>query len=236
MIKIAVCDDDAPFLDMLEKHVDDYARRRHRDMRVHCFDSHTHFWAAYTLDAYHIVLLDMVMPGQNGVELARKVFTHNRNCVIAFMSASPDFAVEGYGVNAVSYLLKPATPEKLDHMLDRCMERYAELHSRSLVFKLAGAAKKVETSSIRFIESRNKQIHVHCRDEVMVVPGKLSDLLATLPPNFVQTHKSYVVNLDCAAAMNRDELTLAGGMRIPVSRQFHKEASKRYLDHVSAEA
>lgn len=235
MIKIAVCDDDVPFLGVLEAHVGDYARRRQRNICVHCYDNPTHFWAAYTLDAYHIVLLDMVMPGQNGAELARKVFTHNRNCVIAFMSVSPDFAVEGYGVNAVSYLLKPASPEKLDHMLDRCLECYAELRSRSLLFKLAGVTKKVETSSIRFIESRNKQMHVHCRDEVLIVPGKLSDLLATLPPNFVQTHKSYVVNLGCATAMNRDELILADGMRVPVSRQFHKEAAKRYLDHVSAE-
>ena len=233
MIRLGVCGDDADFLNMLEAHIGEYSRRRHRDIRLLRFAVPVYSRTAYAAESCHIAILDTSMPGQSGIDAARRLFNRNRKCVIAFISASPDFAVDGYGVNAVSYLLKPATPEKLDHMLDKCLERYAELHWRSLVFKLPGMVRKVETSAIRFIESRNKQLHVHCRDEVLVVAGKLSRFLAILPLNFVQTHKSYVANLHYAAAMNRDEVILDGGDKIPVSRQFNKEASKRYFEYMA---
>lgn len=236
MIKIAICDDDLAFLAAAEAHINDYRARRQQRIEVTRFANPDQFWTAYSLDAYPVVWLDVVMPEQNGIELAKKIFARNPDCIIAFLSTSPDFATEGYGVNAISYLLKPATPEKLDHLLDRCLERYAETHSHSLVLKTGGTARRIESSAILYLESHNKQVRIHCQDDPVVIQGKLSELLASLPPFFVQIHKSYAVNLHHVTSMNREEAVLTDCARVPVSRQFQKDASKRYLDHVAAEA
>lgn len=235
MIKIAVCDDDPAFLAMAEAAIGEYSAKRQRRIEARCFADPARFRAAHEAEGFPVVWLGIAMPGQNGAELARTIFAQDGNCIIAFLSSSPDSAVEGYGVNAVRYLLKPATPETLDNLLDRCLERYAALHSGSLVLRTGGIARRLNASAILYLESHNKQVDIHCRDEVLTVPGKLSDLLQALPAHFVQTHKSYLVNLHCAVAMNRDEIALADGVRIPVSRQFHKETARRYLDYVASE-
>lgn len=232
MIKIAICDDDKDFLAFVQSCVHQYFRQQNLDGSVSLFERSDAFWDSFVQEGFHIVWLDILLPGTCGIKLARNVFERDRNCVISFISSSPDFAMSGYGVNAVGYLLKPPSEDALRGLLDQCVERYGKGRHRPLILKVGAAAKKLDMGDILFLESRNKQVLVHCRDEVVVVSGKLSALLDELPPSFVQTHKSYVVNLDHIASMNRTSMEATTGKAIPTSRQFRQEASQRYLDHV----
>lgn len=233
MLKIAVCDDDPAFLALAGKYVRRYCEERSIGFTVDLFDNADDFWQKFTSETYHIVLLDVIMPDTTGIELSKKVYTHSRFCAIAFISSSPDYAIEGYGVNAVGYLLKPPAAEKFAELMDLCLLRRRENRRRSLLFKTGAVTRRVDADKILYLESRNKQVLVHTDDETFVVSGKLSAIQADLPANFIQTHKSYIANLDRVSSMTREEMLCQSGDRIPISRQFHKEVSRRYLDNAA---
>lgn len=234
-MRIAVCDDDKIFLRIVEVQVRDYFTRLGTGIELELFIGAEDFWERFDSLPFDIVILDIIMPKQTGIELARRVYQRCRNCVIAFFTSSPDYAVEGYGVNAVGYLLKPATQRQMDELLAKCVERYQENRPASVVFKSGGSTRNIDADRILYLESRNKQVLVHCADETLMFSGKLSDLLERLPPGFVQTHKSYIANLLHVTALSREDMLTDDGRRVPISRQFHKEASRYYHAYLAGQ-
>lgn len=227
-MRIAVCDDDRIFLTIVETQIRNYFQRLGLSIELELFSDAERFWEAFARAPFHLAILDIIMPGISGIELSRRIFRENRNCIIAFLTSSPDYALDGYGVNAVGYLLKPATQEQMDELLAKCVARHQEARPAAVLFKVSGAVRRVEAADILFLESRNKQVIVHCLDQTFTCAGKLSDFLEQLPPGFVQTHKSYIANLRHVTSLTREEMTAADGSRIPISRQFHKDAASSY--------
>ncbi len=233
MIKIALCDDEQALLDALSGYIKNYFLRKNIEMELAQFTNAKSFLAAFDAGVYNIVILDILMPDQTGIDLAKIIFGKDKNCLIAFLTSSPDFAIQGYGVNAVSYLLKPTTQEKVDALLNQCLERQSRTPSRSFFVKTGHLQKKVEIEQTIYLESRNKWVYIYCDDETIVASGKLSDLLAKLPPSFIQVHKSYAVNLERIKAMSRNSMISDTDITIPISRQFQKEAAKSYFTYVA---
>lgn len=232
-VRIAVCDDDRIFLQLVDVQVNRYFKRLGVPVTLDLFSSGEDFWQRFGEDPYDIVILDIVMPLQTGIELSRRIYQQDKHCVIAFLTASPEYALEGYGVNAVGYLLKPASQKQMDDLLAKCIERYRENQPASIVFKAGGVTHKVDADRIVYCESRNKQVLIHCLDEDLIFSGKLSDVLDRLPPGFVQTHKSYIANLLHITGLGRDEMIAANGVRIPISRQYYKDATNSYHAYLS---
>lgn len=234
-MRIAVCDDDRLFLHIVEVQVRNYFQRLGTKIELELFNSADDFWSRFETEPFNVAILDIIMPIQTGIELSRRVYQRNRNCVIAFLTSSPDYALEGYGVNAVGYLLKPATQQQMDELLAKCVERYHENRPANLIFKAGGVTHNIDADRILYLESRNKQVHVHCADETPVFSGKLSDVIEQLPTGFVQTHKSYVANLLHVTGLGRDEMLIDDGRKIPISRQFYKEAVKGYHAYLAGQ-
>lgn len=235
MINIAICDDDSYYLGVLETRAREYFQRMNLEVKITLFANGADFWNSFIAEPFQIAILDIMLPDQTGIDLARKIFYRDRNCVIAFLTSSPDFAVQGYGVNAVGYVLKPAGDEELAELFGKCLFRYYETRPAHIIVKSGGANQRIEMSSIVYLESKNKQVLVNMGETTLAFSGKLSEVMEQLPPYFVQTHKSYVVNLARVASMTRDDMATEDGVRIPVSRQYYKNASQRYLDHVARE-
>lgn len=238
MINVAICDDDPAILEELSGYARAYFLEYGREADIALFSDPRAFAETFAADMFHIALLDIMMPGRSGIELARNIYEMDRNCAIAFVTSSPDFAIQGYGVNAVSYLLKPVSREMIAEVLDKCMERIekGQARHRSISVKEGSHRKKIDLARTVFLESRNKQVLIHCDDGTVICSGKLSDLLVQLPGHFIQIHKSYVVNLTRMKAMSRTEMVSDADQRVPISRHFQKDAVKRYLAYIASEA
>lgn len=234
-MRIAVCDDDKIFLPIVEAQVRNYFQQLGLKIDLELFTSADEFWKRFEAEPFNIVILDIIMPSQSGIELSRRIYQRNRNCVIAFLTSTADYALDGYGVNAVGYVLKPATQQQMDGLLAKCVERHRENRPASLVFKSGGVIHNIDADRILYLESRNKQVHVHCAGESLVFSGKLSDVMEQLPAGFVQTHKSYIANLLHVTGIGRDEMMADDGSRIPISRQFYKEAVHRYHAYLAGQ-
>ncbi len=235
MIRLAICDDDKRFLKEAAEFVRAYFEARGKEYSLALANDAQSFAESFQADVFDIVILDIVMPVRTGIEVSKIIFERDRNCLIAFVTSSPDFAIQGYGVNAVSYLLKPLTGEKIAALLDECLQRRDKSRSRSIIVKCSRQNRKVNLDRTIYLESRNKQVLIHCDDETISSMGKLGDYLLCLPDTFIQIHKSYVVNLARVKSMSRNEMISDNDSHIPISRPFQKEAARRYFEYVAGQ-
>ena len=126
MIRIAMCDDDISELNRARVLLDQYREERQREIAYTSFQSALDLLAEVERGTrFDILFLDVLMPGQNGMEAAKELRQMDENVKIIFLTSSPEFAVESYTVNAYFYQLKPIWKESFFHIMDAVLETCA---------------------------------------------------------------------------------------------------------------
>ena len=178
-----------------------------------------------------LVLLDVMMPGIDGMDAAREIRTFDDAADIVFLTSSPGFAYESYGVRALEYLLKPISGGLLFPVLDKLMLR-EQRPQDGLTLKAGATLVRVPFSRLSYVEVNGKHLYFHLADgTVREVAGSLKDYepLLLVRPEFMRIHRSYIVNM-----LQIDELSPAGvhtfsGMNLPVSRLLYPQLQKDYM-------
>ena len=124
-MRIAICDDTIQDLHTLSALLDAYCIS-HPFVTYDCYSSATELLCSMPEHDYQVLLLDILMPGLNGIELASEIRQQNKNIKIVFLSSSPEYAVDSYAVNAFYYLLKPLSADKLYPILNRLLDDFAK--------------------------------------------------------------------------------------------------------------
>ena len=177
-------------------------------------------------------LLDVLMPGMTGMDAAREIRTFDAAAEIVFLTTSPGFAYESYGVRAIEYLLKPLNSKLLYPVLDR-LHRREQKPQDGLTVKSDGVLLRLPFAQLSYVEVNGKHLYFHLADgTVREVAGSLKDYepLLLVRPEFMRIHRSYIVNM-----LQIDELSPAGvhtfsGMNLPVSRLLYGQLQKDYLE------
>ena len=154
-----------------------------------------------------------------------------------FLTSSPGFAYESYGVRALEYLLKPISGGLLFPVLDKLMLR-EQRPQDGLTLKAGATLVRVPFSRLSYVEVNGKHLYFHLADgTVRKVAGSLKDYepLLLVRPEFMRIHRSYIVNM-----LQIDELSPAGvhtfsGMNLPVSRLLYPQLQKDYMKLLFAE-
>ena len=177
--------------------------------------------------AYDAVFLDIAMRRMNGVELAHAIRKKDKKLPIAFLTADSAFAIEGYEVRAVRYLLKPITADKLDSLLDELLaERHRGMEDNiSITISENGATKRIAEGSICYMEVLGHYTHLHLADAPTIrIKESLAAVVAHIhrKEQFVKCHRSYVVNLSYVEKITRTDCTLSDNTILPVSRSAYQ--------------
>ena len=118
-MKIAVCEDNQAEADWLKKVIVEWAAFNRRDVQVSCYSATEHFFFFFEESCFDILFLDIQMPGEDGISLARKLRKKNDPIPIVFVTGMDEYISEGYEVEAVHYLVKPVKEEKVKECLER---------------------------------------------------------------------------------------------------------------------
>ena len=118
-MNIAVCDDQLEELKAVESLLRMWQGQQHAAVRLHLFHNARELLEAARKKRFTLYLLDVMMPGTSGMAAAREIRTFDSAADIVFLTSSPGFAYESYGVQALEYLLKPITAKKLFPLLSR---------------------------------------------------------------------------------------------------------------------
>jgi DNA-binding LytR/AlgR family response regulator len=183
-----------------------------------------------------LVFLDIQMPDISGLSFARSV---NRNMKIIFTTAFRDYAVEGFDLRAVDYLLKPVSFERLMQGIDKYLEETSvhfqepgqdvhESHHDSMFVRSDRKMVRVNFAEVMFMESLGDYIKIHLANgKALLTRDSISNISASLPQEeFIRVHRSYVVNRHQIDSYTSDTIGIARH-EIPISRSFREDVMKK---------
>lgn len=179
-----------------------------------------------------LVFLDINMPEISGIAFAKSI---NKDLKIIFTTAYRDYAVEGFDLQAVDYLLKPIAFDRLLKALNLYFDVYSDSKSTNIkaierndfIFVRSNRRMlKVDFSDILFVESYSDYIKIHLQNETIVTRETISAIEAKLPKTkFMRIHRSYIVCLSKIQSFTNEEVTV-NRKALPISRSYKKEVLK----------
>lgn len=170
-----------------------------------------------------LMFLDIEMPNLNGIEFLKSL--HQKPKTI-FTTAYREFAVEGFELEAVDYILKPITFERFFKSVDRVLRNIPsdEQVEDFIIVKTDGLNRKIILSDILYFESQGNDVRIILQIEGKIITkNKMIDLEVSLSDKgFIRIHRSFLINSKYVSAFNNNELNL-GKYNIPVGRTYRKE-------------
>lgn len=232
MIRIALCDDEKAVMLKLSQYIGEYSSEYGQSISCTAFDSAVNFIDAHMKSPFDIVFLDVMMPALNGIQTAKELRAVDRTVRIVFITSSVDFAVDSYDVDAFYYMLKPVDKRKLFSVLERAISSIG--HGKSLMLRIGGGIVRFELDKLCCCEAAGKEvIYMLANGTALKSSGQFFETAAAMVeyPNFVQSHRSYVINLDYVEKISDKEVLLKNRMRIPVSRGKYQYVKEKYLEY-----
>lgn len=185
-------------------------------------------WGGPSFDLY---LLDMRIGGKSGLDVARWLFERGVRDRVILTSGSAEYALEAYDVHPLHYLLKPLGPEAVSRALGLAVEL---ARPRTVVFRHGARTISLLVEDVCYLESLSHGVIVHARGAQHVLPLSLNYAERAVPSGaFARCHRSYLINLGLVERVERTEVWLRDGTRLPRSRTFSKPfqtALVRYLN------
>ena len=224
--RIALCDDQPQALSLLSALAREWGKVRGFALQLVCFQGAEALLFQLSDESYDILLLDIEMPGMDGVSLARKVRREDGNVQIIFVTGYSDYIAQGYEVEALHYLMKPVDREKLFSVLDRAVEKLRK-NERPLLLELAGETVRLPLRELRYLEVRRNFVTLHAREEY-TVKKPLTEFEERLDERFFRTGRSFIVNLMYIQKITRTDIFLTTGEVLPLPRGQY-EALNRAL-------
>lgn len=185
-----------------------------------------------------LVFLDVEMPDCSGVELLKAIREDVPMAV--FITSYPEFALEGFELSALDYILKPATEERFEQCIRRVLE-YWEMLRKSQAYDVSVAEEtitikqgheqiKLALGDIIYLEAMNDYTKLVLQGKQYMTLINLTRFLAQLPPQrFVRIHRSYAVASDKIVRVAANDLYLKGDFNLPVSKTYRKELRNKIV-------
>ena len=184
---------------------------------------------------YDILFLDVIMPGETGIDAAKEIRNYDSNVKIIFLTSSAEFAVQSYAVGAYFYQLKPIWEESFFRLMDSAIAACEKEQGDSLILRCKTGITRIELKQLEYCEVIHRTLFLHLTDgKVLESTGSLDDLSKNLEPCgcFLRPHRSYLVNMDQIQSLSSGSITMFGLAEIPLSRGKYHEVKDAYLKHM----
>lgn len=231
-LKIAVCDDEQDQIKYLSGIVSAWASKNRHVAEIKTYSSAKSFLFDYFEEKdFDILLLDIEMPGMNGVELAKAVRKENSTIQIIFITGYYEYFSDGFDVSALHYLIKPTEGRKLIPVLDRAVSNL-NYRQRAVLLTSPDGDVKVSLADICYVESENVNVSVHTTSGIYRSRISLTKFAEQLDETFIKVHRSYIVGLKYVKRISRTDITMLNGELIPISRGMYNKVHAALIKYL----
>lgn len=238
-MRIALCDDEISFHETAAALLKQYRQTRPSDTFTLTLFSSGQELLDYTLEhgAFDIYLLDVLMPGQNGIETGAALRGRNDRGIIIYLTFSPDFAVESYSTEALHYLLKPVEQEQFFAVMDKAMAYFSKIQTENISVKTTNALRILPVSDILYAERVERCVCYYLIDNTAVTGitfnGTFQNAVAPLLcfDSMLPVGASFIVNLSHVSEITKSALIMRGGRLVPVPRRIYEEVKAKWMDY-----
>lgn len=235
MLKIAFCDDDLEILKELGILLDKYKKERDEDLTCTVFQSPLELLAAIEKGfSFDILFLDILMPGENGIETAKEIRQYDNNMKIIFLTSSPEFAVQSYTVGAYFYQLKPVWEESFFRLMDAVLVECEKKKKNSLILRSKDGITRIDLQQLEYCEVLGRKLLFHLENgAVLESAGSLDDLAGQLMQysNFFRPHRSFLVNMEYIQNISSRSIKMVNDAEIPIPHGKCSEIKNTYMEY-----
>lgn len=230
MIRIAVVEDDKSYQLQLSEYLTKFMKEIGEKIEVEFFSDGIDITEGYVAK-YEIILMDIQMKFMDGVTTARKIREVDTKVIIIFLTNTAQYAIKGYEVDALDYVLKPISYFAFSQKLKCAFNRLKNRKERYIVINIKRGQIRMDISDIYYIESEGHTISLATKSEKIKVIGTLKEFEDILiKENFFRANKSYLINLTHVDSVQNEEVTI-NGEKIWLSRMKKKDFMEALTHH-----
>lgn len=235
MIKTAFCDDDLLAINEMNLLLDQYCQENGQEIARTIFHSPLELLAEIEKGAhFDILFLDIIMPGQNGINVAREIRQNDRTVKIIFLTSSSEFAVESYTVDAFFYVVKPVGAEDFCRLMDSAISQCEREKRGSLVLRCKNGITRIALEKLIYCEVIGRTLVFHLESGMNLESiGSLDELSGELAQygSFLRPHRSFLINMEYIQSISYKAITLDNLERIPIPHGKCSEIKNLYLEY-----
>lgn len=230
-MKAAVVDDNPMDVRRLVNYLEQFQAEQGASIQIHPFSSSIDFLEEYD-GSYDIVFLDIEMPGSDGLTTAREIRSRDDAVAIIFITNMGQYAIHGYEVNAIDFMIKPVSYFNFAQKLGKAIRFLSRRSQRTVLLQGEDGVIRLEASNIWYVEKERDNLIYHTREGDFRKRGTMKaekELLRGLP--FEECTVGCLVNLEAVQRIGREHVYLKEG-QLPLSRRLKKEFTQSYIDYV----
>ncbi|MDY0373174.1 MAG: LytTR family DNA-binding domain-containing protein [Candidatus Izemoplasmatales bacterium] len=227
--RIAIVEDEKQNAITLENHIKKYAKEHDENIDIFLFDDGDEITSDYEAK-YDIIFLDIEMKRLDGISAAKKIRLFDKEVIIIFITIMPQYAIKGYEVEALSYLLKPVPYFALQQELMKSLERIDNRKKKYVLLKTENGIVRTNVSDIYYVETMKHYLIIHTKIGVYQMKSSLKNFYAELSGNpFCLCNSCYLINLDEVNGVDGENVII-NGERLKISRP----RKKRFMEELAA--
>lgn len=231
MLQVAMIEDEQAAKERLESCLRRFAQESGEELAIHPFGEAVEFLDHYK-PIYDVVFMDIELPHINGMDAARRLREMDQKVVLIFVTNMAQYAVKGYEVNALDYIIKPLNYGSFALKMERVV-RQVKSRSAALTISQQNGIKRILLREIRYIEVQGHRLVFHTESGPIPGSGSLSEMEQRLKGRgFSRCNKCYLVNLRYVAQVEGLTLWLREGDGLQISRPRKKEFLSDFAEYL----
>lgn len=233
MIELAIVEDEKEYIKQLLQFVDQYQREYGEAIRVTCFYDGDEIVNGYD-GSFDIILMDIQMKFMDGMSAAEEIRKRDRNVIIMFITNRVDYAIRGYEVDALDYIVKPVSYFSFARKLERAISRIPDKEDVTITLNYPQGMVRLRVDDIFYAESEGHNLVYHTGQGEYRIRRKMSEAEAELVPHgFFRSNKGYLVNLKHVDGV-QDGCCLIAGQKLLISRSRKADFMLAMMENIGS--
>lgn len=222
MIKIAIVEDEHAYAMQLQEYLHTYEKENGEVFEISLFSDGDEIVHKYK-PIYDIILMDIEMKFMDGMSAAEEIRKVDTEVVIIFITNMPQYAIRGYAVEALDYVLKPISYFAFSQRLNRAIGRIKKRISKTISINIKGGTVRLDVANITYVESQGHTLIFHTTGAEYEASGTMKELEKDLESfNFYRANKGYLINLAHVDGI-KDACAVVRGEALLISRSRKKD-------------
>ena len=232
MLRMIICEDEKVERELLQQWINEWGIVAQKKVEIISFENSEQFLFYWEeRQDIDVLLLDIEMGGMDGMSLAKKIRQVDPSVPIIFTTGLCDRISEGYDVEALHYLIKPLDKKRLFACLDKAIQREIKRGDKLICDTLTGI-RRIDVRDIWYIEAAKHHSLIKVEKELIEVKTSFNELEQLHSLCFLlKIHRSYYVNLQYVAKLEKNQLQLDDGHYLPISRRLIKNVTQAFITY-----
>ena len=233
-MNIAVIDDSIDEARQLAGFISTYCSDTHTCQQTTIFNTAADFLRCWQRGSFDLIFIDIFLRNEtSGIRIAERVRRDDDSCTIVFTTSSTDFALKGYEVRALDYMVKPIRYDKFSQTMEYFLSVSRRKQSHYIEVKESRIMLKIPIDAILYTDYSNHYIQLHLPDKTVRTYMRFEDFsgMLLMYSQFICCYRNCIINMDKVFSMEKSEFILTTGEHLPITRTMRSQIHQQYADY-----